>query len=129
MYYWYYGTLAMFQVGGEPWKAWNEAMKTAIIDHQRKDGDAKGSWDPIGPWGRDGGRVYSTAIWRSALQYGIVAMMAVMTARIGTSDGEMRRQKRPTPASAAGGSGRGKDCNMSAIRGLLSRADRRAAAF
>ena len=62
MYYWYYGTLAMFQVGGDPWKTWNDAVKTAIVDHQCKDGDEKGSWDPVGPWGRDGGRVYSTAL-------------------------------------------------------------------
>ena len=62
MYYWYYGSLALFQVGGDSWKAWNTAMKTAIIDHQRKDGDQRGSWDPLGPWGREGGRVYSTAV-------------------------------------------------------------------
>jgi hypothetical protein len=62
MYYWYYGSLAMFQVGGEAWRAWNSAMKPEILDHQRMDGDQKGSWDPIGPWGREGGRVYSTAV-------------------------------------------------------------------
>ena len=62
MYYWYYATLALFQVGGDTWKTWNVAIKDAIIDHQLKDGDVKGSWDPIGPWGRDGGRVYSTAL-------------------------------------------------------------------
>jgi hypothetical protein len=64
MYYWYYATLAMFQVGGEPWKKWNEAMKVAIVDSQRMDTDYcmyKGSWDNIDPWGPDGGRVYSTA--------------------------------------------------------------------
>jgi hypothetical protein len=64
MYYWYYATLAMFQVGGEPWKKWEAAMKGAIIDTQRKDTDYckyKGSWEPIDPWGVDGGRVYSTA--------------------------------------------------------------------
>ncbi len=63
MYYWYYGSLAMFQVGGTPWKTWLEALKTAVIDHQRKDPVSfKGSWDPVDPWGRDGGRVYSTAL-------------------------------------------------------------------
>jgi len=64
MYYWYYATLAMFQVGGEPWKKWETAMKPAIIDTQHKDTDwckLKGSWDPLDPWGVDGGRVYSTA--------------------------------------------------------------------
>ncbi|MHC5010592.1 MAG: prenyltransferase/squalene oxidase repeat-containing protein [Planctomycetota bacterium] len=71
MYYWYYGTLAMFQVGGRAWAAWNDAMKPAIVDHQRRDTDFcmyKGSWDPIGPWGGDGGRVYSTALMAMCLQ-------------------------------------------------------------
>jgi hypothetical protein len=71
MYYWYYATLAMFQVGGEPWRQWNAAMKTAFIDTQRKDGDAcsvRGSWDPLDPWGPDGGRVYSTAIMALSLE-------------------------------------------------------------
>jgi MG2 domain/A-macroglobulin TED domain/Alpha-2-macroglobulin family/A-macroglobulin receptor binding domain len=43
---WWMGSIALFQVGGEPWKAWNVAMKTAIIDHQRRDGCGRGSWDP-----------------------------------------------------------------------------------
>ncbi len=67
-YYWYYGTLAMFQVGGRQWAKWNNAMKKAIVDHQRKDGCEKGSWDPIGPWGEDGGRVYATAIMTMCLE-------------------------------------------------------------
>ncbi|HRV80427.1 MAG TPA: terpene cyclase/mutase family protein, partial [Planctomycetota bacterium] len=61
MYYWYYGTYAMYQLGGEHWKKWKAAMEKAIIPHQRQDGDYKGSWDPVGPWGYQGGRVYSTA--------------------------------------------------------------------
>ena len=71
MYYWYYATLAMFQVGGEPWKRWNRAMETAMADTQRKDTDFclyKGSWDPIDPWGGDGGRVYSTAVLAMCLE-------------------------------------------------------------
>ncbi|MFO0932127.1 MAG: prenyltransferase/squalene oxidase repeat-containing protein [Planctomycetota bacterium] len=65
MYYWYYATLALFQVGGPAWKAWDGAMKSAIVGTQRRDGDYcgyKGSWDPIDPWGADGGRVYATAV-------------------------------------------------------------------
>ncbi len=71
MYYWFYGTLAMFQVGGEHWARWNDAMKTAIVDSQKLDGEYcsyKGSWDPIDPWGPDGGRVYSTAILALCLE-------------------------------------------------------------
>ncbi len=61
-YYWYYGTLAMFQLGGDHWKSWNQAMKNALVKHQREDGDEAGSWDPIDAWGPAGGRVYATAI-------------------------------------------------------------------
>jgi len=71
MYYWYYATLAMFQVGGKPWATWNARLKTDIVDHQRHDTTYclyKGSWDPIGPWGPDGGRVYSTALMAMCLE-------------------------------------------------------------
>lgn len=63
MYYWYYGSYAMFQMGGKYWKEWNKAMKPAVVESQRTDGGTsfKGSWDPVGPWGYAGGRVYSTA--------------------------------------------------------------------
>jgi hypothetical protein len=71
MYYWYYATLAMYQLGGDHWKRWNEAMLTSIVTSQRMDGDYcqhKGSWDPIDPWGPDGGRVYSTALLAMCLE-------------------------------------------------------------
>jgi hypothetical protein len=59
-YYWYYGTLAMFQYGGEPWQRWNQSLRDTLIRLQRQSGDHAGSWDPAGPWGSVGGRVYST---------------------------------------------------------------------
>ena len=62
MYYWYYGSYAMFQMGKRYWEGWRHALEKALIKTQRKDGHAKGSWDPIGAWGHEGGRVYSTAI-------------------------------------------------------------------
>jgi len=68
MYYWYYGTYAMFQVGGKHWKAWSRSMKPAIVETQRHDGDFAGSWDPNGVWGYSGGRVYSTAMMALCLQ-------------------------------------------------------------
>ncbi len=62
MYYWYYGTFAMNQWGGKHWTAWKKAIEKAVVSNQRKEaGNFKGSWDPVGPWGDDGGRVYSTA--------------------------------------------------------------------
>lgn len=70
MYYWYYGTLAMYQVGGPSWDSWNKAMKAAVVDSQKseKDGCQKGSWDPVDAWGEEGGRVYSTAILTLCLE-------------------------------------------------------------
>lgn len=62
MYYWYYGTYALFQMGKPYWPVWEKAMDAAVVGSQRKDGDEKGSWDPICAWGYSGGRVYSTAL-------------------------------------------------------------------
>jgi hypothetical protein len=62
--YWLFGTFAMFQVGGERWKGWQEGLKEAIVDRQRREKgrDEYGSWDPVGPWSLRGGRVQSTAL-------------------------------------------------------------------
>jgi hypothetical protein len=62
MYYWYYASYAMFQASGRAWDLWSKSLNKAVIKTQRMDGNAKGSWDPVDPWGEDGGRVYSTAI-------------------------------------------------------------------
>jgi hypothetical protein len=64
MYYWYYGSYAMFQVGSKHWETWRQKLTDACLNTQRKqtDGNFYGSWDPVDPWGGDGGRVYSTAI-------------------------------------------------------------------
>ncbi len=43
LYFWYYGTLAMFRAGGDAWKRWNSGMKDTLVRGQRKDG----SWSPI----------------------------------------------------------------------------------
>ena len=61
-YYWYYGTLAMYQYGGKPWRKWNEALRDLLVTDQITTGDAAGSWDAKGPWGPYGGRLYSTTL-------------------------------------------------------------------
>jgi hypothetical protein len=68
LYYWYYGTLAMFQYGGKNWQDWNRAMKKALLENQRAGGCANGSWDPVDKWGMVGGRVYSTAVGALTLE-------------------------------------------------------------
>jgi len=63
-YTFYNGTLAMFQAGGEPWKRWNDVVRDTLVDHQcdEDEGCRRGSWDPLGRWSPEGGRVYSTAL-------------------------------------------------------------------
>ena len=68
MYAWYYCTYALFQAGGKPWKTWNKALKKALGTSQHDRGRSKGSWDPAGPWGFVGGRVYSTALMALTLE-------------------------------------------------------------
>jgi hypothetical protein len=62
LYYWYYGTLGMYQLQDDHWQRWNEALQNTLIGRQRTDGDMAGSWDPECVWGGYGGRVYSTAL-------------------------------------------------------------------
>lgn len=62
LYYWYYGTLAMYQYGGPEWEQWNREMQNALVRTQETRSSNEGSWDPVGPWGPYGGRVYSTAL-------------------------------------------------------------------
>ena len=59
---------ATYQLGGREWAVWSRAMEPAIVGSQRRDGDQKGSWDPVGPWGHVGGRVYSTALMTLCLE-------------------------------------------------------------
>ncbi|MHC5080832.1 MAG: hypothetical protein ACYTHN_17625 [Planctomycetota bacterium] len=62
MMFWFWGTQACFQLGGEAWAAWNDSIKKALLPSQHREGCMSGSWDPIGAWGGVGGRVYATAI-------------------------------------------------------------------
>jgi len=70
MYYWYFGTRAMAAVGGESWQRWKLYIQDAAVRHQHQKGSGarEWSWDPIGAWGTEGGRVYATAIMTLTLQ-------------------------------------------------------------
>lgn len=72
-YYWYYASLALFQMGGSHWDRWEKPMTQALLNSQRglrpderghtkETLDEHGSWDPLDAWGAAGGRVYATAI-------------------------------------------------------------------
>ncbi|QDT52468.1 hypothetical protein Pan44_04800 [Caulifigura coniformis] len=68
LYYWYYGTLAMFQYGGEEWQQWNVRVRELLISEQVTEGPYAGSWEPRDPWSGYGGRIYTTAIATLSLE-------------------------------------------------------------
>jgi hypothetical protein len=63
IYYLYYGTLAMYQHGGDAWSTWNARVRDDVVARQRGKGHMAGSWDPDdSPYGVKGGRIYGTAL-------------------------------------------------------------------
>lgn len=69
MYQWWYGTIACHQAGGSTWTGWWGKLRGALVGHQRDDGCAAGSWDPVGEYERlTGGRVFATALGVLMLQ-------------------------------------------------------------
>ena len=63
-YYWYYSSLSLRFVGGEPWQRWADALKKSLPPMQRSDG----SWSAVTKWGGYGGTVYSTAMGALCLE-------------------------------------------------------------
>ncbi len=68
LYYWYYGTLAMYQYGGAEWDSWNENLRDQLIAMQSKSGPYTGSWEPRDVWSGYGGRIYSTTLATLSLE-------------------------------------------------------------
>ncbi|MEW4566176.1 hypothetical protein AB1K70_26910 [Bremerella sp. JC770] len=68
LYYWYYGTLAMYQMQDDSWRRWAGKLQPKLLDSQIKGGEFSGSWDPKCRWGGYGGRVYSTAMAALSLE-------------------------------------------------------------
>jgi len=68
LYYWYYGTLAMYHAGGSDWDKWNTELKRTLLTLQNKTGEKAGSWPANGVWGGYGGDVYSTAMATLSLE-------------------------------------------------------------
>lgn len=67
-YYWYYGTLAMFQTGGESWQKWNNQIAPILVGSQIRSGENQGAWPANGMWAGYGGSVYSTAMATLSLE-------------------------------------------------------------
>lgn len=62
-YYYYYATQVMHNLPGAEWDTWNRMMRKQLIESQKKEGCAAGSWDPTGQsHGENGGRIMVTSL-------------------------------------------------------------------
>ncbi len=68
LYAWYWASLALYQMGGDAWQAWSGKLTAALVQGQRQDGPAAGSWDPISVWSELSGRVGATALATLSLE-------------------------------------------------------------
>lgn len=69
-FYWQFAALALYQLGGEEWTTWRDAMIAAARTGQQTEGCARGSFDTIDPWTRQGGRIYATSMMTLMLESG-----------------------------------------------------------
>ncbi len=63
VYFWYYGSLALFRHGGREWSRWNERLQDTLLPAQQADG----SWRPVSHYADYAGdtsseRSYTTAM-------------------------------------------------------------------
>ncbi len=68
IYYNYYATLLLFHMGGEGWRQWNPRMRDFLISTQATQGHEGGSWYFENHFGRQGGRLYTTAMAAMTLE-------------------------------------------------------------
>jgi hypothetical protein len=67
IYYWYYATQLLHNIGGPDWNRWNVKVRDFLVATQRTaDNCERGSWDPTDPevdrWGRSAGRLFQTSL-------------------------------------------------------------------
>jgi hypothetical protein len=121
-YYWYYGTIAAFQAGGQRWERWNAHLRDAILplqDRRTHAGGRKrhtyGSWPPFGPhwgkWGRQGSRVYTTALCVLTLEIYYRQTPAYLEDRLALSAGDWLTFLKEADA-------RQRRCAVEALRGM-----------
>jgi len=60
--YWWFASRALHRFHGDPWLTWWPRVRDALVPNQVSQGRDRGSWNPDGVWGPDGGRIYSTAM-------------------------------------------------------------------
>ena len=67
-YFWYYGSLALFQHHGPVWEEWNRRLRPILVSTQNRSGNEDGSWNPNGEWANESGRLVTTAMATLSLE-------------------------------------------------------------
>jgi hypothetical protein len=67
-YFNYYATLFLFHVGQPFWQDWNEKIREHLIGTQSTEGHESGSWYFENAYGKEGGRLYTTAMCAMTLE-------------------------------------------------------------
>lgn len=101
-YYWYYGTLAMYQMGGKYWRAWNERIRRMYPEKQRvSPPELAGSWDPDTAL-LNGGRLFSTAMSVLTLEsyYRFSPLLGDEAPPPDAGDGAEKKVPPPSPGEA-----------------------------
>lgn len=64
IYYYYYATQVLFNIGDERWQTWNPQMRDLLIDMQIKNGepDVVGCWNTMSHQGGYGGRIMASSM-------------------------------------------------------------------
>ena len=95
LYYWYYATLAMHNLGDTYWERWNAALRRTLVGRQLKEGPDAGSWEGDDLWGCHGGRIYTTAMATLTLEvyYRFLPIYGGVSTARNTSDDAHSRVK------------------------------------
>lgn len=68
IYFRYYATLTLFHAGGSFWENWNPRCRDYLVRTQATEGHEAGSWYFENPFGKEGGRLYTTAMAAMTLE-------------------------------------------------------------
>jgi hypothetical protein len=68
IYFDYYATLALFHIGGPLWERWHPQVREHLINSQSGQGHEAGSWYFQDVHGKEGGRLYTTAMAAMTLE-------------------------------------------------------------
>ncbi|MEZ6137389.1 MAG: prenyltransferase/squalene oxidase repeat-containing protein [Pirellulaceae bacterium] len=68
VYFNYYATLVLFHLGGATWEDWHPRVREHLIITQATQGHEAGSWYFENVYGKEGGRLYTTAMAAMTLE-------------------------------------------------------------